>query len=237
MRRIDVLQPVHNRPAGDPQPGLANLRGTAGIHPPNLKERKMPNYVVRAVRFKCVDESGIDWTGSDEPYWVFSALDAQGTALATNRSKVFGTVDSGETKRFPVPNRGDNIIFPDRGVGGGAAGPIALSIQLWESDQGDPDKTAQATNAALVAAGLFPPTQWVAAVGAVVRKELVGFIADDIMGSRSILFRQSRLNDTLKEKGDFFEQIFRFSGDSGDLPFGLGGSPDYDLTLQVERVS
>ena len=176
----------------------------------------MPNYVVRAIRFKCVDESGIDWTGSDEPYWVFSAVDDKGTALATNKSKVFGDTDSNETKRFPTPGakRGDNIIFPDRGVGSGGPGPIALSIQVWDKDQGDPEKTAQATNAALVAAGLFPPTKWVAAVGAVVRQDLINLIADDIMGSRTILFTQSRLDDTLKEKGEFFEQIFRFSGNS-----------------------
>jgi hypothetical protein len=56
----------------------------------------MPNCTVRAMSFKCVDESGIDWTGSDEPFWVFSSVDPQGTTLATNRSKVFGDVDSRE---------------------------------------------------------------------------------------------------------------------------------------------
>jgi hypothetical protein len=196
----------------------------------------MATYTVRAMRFKCVDESGIDFLGSDEPYWVFSAVNAQGTSVKTNRSKVFGDVDSGETKRFPVPNTGDNIVWPDKGVRGGAPGPIALSVQLWESDQGNPDKTAQVTNAAFLAAGVFPPTVWVNAIPNVVREKLIGFIADDIMGSRTILFSQRRLA-RLTEPGQFFEQTFRVSGRSGDLPFDVAGGPDYDLTLQVGRQS
>ena len=31
-----------------------------------------PKYVVRAIQFHCGDESGIDWTGSDEPVWIFA---------------------------------------------------------------------------------------------------------------------------------------------------------------------
>ncbi len=33
-----------------------------------------PRYLVRTIEFKCIDESGIDWIGSDEPYWIFTAL-------------------------------------------------------------------------------------------------------------------------------------------------------------------
>ncbi|MEJ2866630.1 hypothetical protein WCD74_02560 [Actinomycetospora sp. OC33-EN08] len=199
----------------------------------------MTNYTVRAMIFKCVDESGVDWTGSDEPYWVFSALDAAGTALKTNRSKTFGDVDTGETKRFKSgpSGAGENIVWPDRGVGAGAPGPIALSIQLWDSDQGDPAKTEATTNAVFQAAALLPPTQWVSAVPAIVREKLIGFIADDMMGSRTILLSQKRLDERLPAKGSFFEQKFRFSGSSGDLPFDVAGGPDYDLTLQVERTS
>jgi hypothetical protein len=101
-----------------------------------------------------------------------------------------------------VPNRGDDIVWPDKGRHGGAPGPIALSVQLWESDQGNADKAAQVTNAVLLAAGLFPPTVWINSVPNIVREELIGFIADGIMGSRTILFSQRRLDDMPSEERD-----------------------------------
>jgi hypothetical protein len=52
------------------------------------KEQGMPNYTVKVLKFKAVDESGIDWTGSDEPLWVFTAK--AGGRVSTSRSKEFG---------------------------------------------------------------------------------------------------------------------------------------------------
>jgi hypothetical protein len=199
----------------------------------------MATYTVRAMTFKCLDESGADFTGSDEPYWVFTALDSQGAALATNRSREFGQIDSGDTKRFKSggPGAGQNIVWPDKGQGQGAQGPIALSIQLWDADQGDPEQTRKFTEAAFAALGVIPPTVWVNTIPNIVRTQLIQTIADDIMGSRTLLFPTRRLDNELTRPGDFFEQTFRFSGSSGDLPFDIAGGPDYELTLQVERTS
>ena len=102
-----------------------------------------PRYIVRAVKFVCVDESGFDFAGSDEPYWVFTARGAD-PVVHTTRSKVFGDVDSGDVRPFATEN-GRNVVWPRKGATAGAPGPIALSIQLWEADQGDPEEIAKQT--------------------------------------------------------------------------------------------
>jgi hypothetical protein len=113
-----------------------------------------PLYVVRAVKFVAVDESGFDFTGSDEPYWVFTS---RGTdpEVHTTRSKVFGDVDSGDTRPFATEN-GRNVVWPRKGATSGASGPIAISIQLWESDQGDPERIAKQTQRAFDIGGEVP---------------------------------------------------------------------------------
>lgn len=58
-----------------------------------------PRYLVRAIEFKCLDEFGIDWTGSDESYWVFTAL-RPNSRPNTTRFKVFGDIDSGRGCQF-----------------------------------------------------------------------------------------------------------------------------------------
>lgn len=58
-----------------------------------------PRYRVNAVKFTAVDESGIDLTGSDEPYFVFHSLGADGAPHRT-QSRVFRDIDTGDTVRF-----------------------------------------------------------------------------------------------------------------------------------------
>jgi CARDB len=58
-----------------------------------------PRYKVNAVKFTAVEESGIDLTGSDEPYFVFRTLGADG-AQHRSQSRVFGDIDTGDTARF-----------------------------------------------------------------------------------------------------------------------------------------
>ena len=35
----------------------------------------LPQFVVEAVSFRAVDETGVDWPGSDEVHWVFAGWD------------------------------------------------------------------------------------------------------------------------------------------------------------------
>jgi hypothetical protein len=205
----------------------------------------VPNYIVKILKFDCLDESGVDWLGSDEPLWVFTA-NAAGKA-STTRSMEFGDVDSGDTVKFKTDNN-RNTVWPSKGSTTGAAGPIALSIQLWEIDQGNPDTiaaqtedalTAAAVAATAIAAGTGQPEAipWIARVRDAVRGPLTNLIADDLMGSATLLWPVTRLRNQLPQPGSSFIEKRRFGGHSGDLPFEIAGGPDYDLYLQVTRVS
>src|SRR4030095_3183291 len=98
----------------------------------------MSNYTVRIVKFTCVDESGIDFLGSDEPCWMFTAKDGQG-AVSTCRSKEFSNVDSRDTEKIQTDNN-RSVVWHKKGAAGGGPAPIALAVQLWDIDQGSPDE-------------------------------------------------------------------------------------------------
>ena len=195
-----------------------------------------PRYVVRVIKFKCVDESGFDFAGADEPFWVFTARDPNGK-IHTTRSKVFSDVDSGDQRKFKTDN-GRNVIWPRKGATRGAAGPIALSIQLWEADQGDHDKVVRNTQKAFDLGGKAPVGgEWIKRVPSVVRNQLADFIGDDLMGSKTLHFSARRLARQLRKPRAKLTQKFRFGGKSGDLPFEVAGGPDYDLIIEVARAS
>lgn len=195
-----------------------------------------PKYVVRAVKFKCVDESGADFLGSDEPFWVFSARDPGGR-IHTTRSQEFKDVDSGEQRKFEAGN-GQNVIWPRKGASSGDSGSIALSIQLWEADQGDHDAIARDTQKAFELGGLAPVIgDWIRRVPGVVKDQIADFVGDDLMGSRTLLFPAARLARQLPRPGARMTQTLRFGGNSGDLPFEIAGGPDYDLVIEIARVS
>ena len=195
----------------------------------------MPKYTIQAVKFTCVDESGPDFFGSDEPLWVFTAKDPDGN-VNTTRSKEFSDVDSGETRSFA--KNANSIIWPRKGATEGAPGPIGLTIQLWEIDQGDPDAIAKKTNQAFDLAGLAPGIgPWVQKVPSVVRDQISKFIGNDLMGSKTLHFSTHRLEKMLPRVGASSVVKHRFKGESGDLPFEVAGGPDYDLFLRITRVS
>jgi len=195
-----------------------------------------PRYVVRALKFHCGDESGLDWSGSDEPVWIFTANDEPTPDVRTRRSKEFSNVDSGDTQSFDMPD--NNLVWPQDDGATGATGPIGLSIQLWEVDQGDADTIAKRTEQALNVAEWVPFVgQWVGKVRGFVAGSLVSLISDDLMGSQTISYTKQRLAQRLPSVGSKITDKFHFSGNSGDIPFGLGGSPDYDLYLEVTRVA
>ncbi|MGW6933532.1 hypothetical protein ACWGE0_25980 [Lentzea sp. NPDC054927] len=184
-------------------------------------------------KFRCGDESGVDWFGSDEPYWVFTAKTDNDRARTT-RSQVFSNVDSGDVRPFnTADNR--NVVWPGNGAASGAAGPIGLSIQLWENDQGDPDKVRAVTETTLNIAGAVLP--WVNLVPGLVREQIIDLIRDDVMGSHTLQVRAERLARLLPNVGDSRPMILHFHGRSGDLPFDVAGGPDYDLHLRLIRTA
>jgi hypothetical protein len=191
-------------------------------------------YIVRITKFDCVDESGVDWTGSDEPVWVFTAKQDNSQARTT-RSKEF-SVDSGDTRRFETDGS-RNVIWPKPRASEGALGPISLSIQLWEIDHGDPENIAKKTELAFNAAGVIPGLQWVREAPPIVRDQIANLFADDLMGSRTLFFSKATLARRLPRVGDRYVGKYRFGGNSGDLPFEVAGGPDYDLYIEITRIA
>jgi hypothetical protein len=196
----------------------------------------MARYVMTAERFRCGDESGLDMLGSDEAVFVFTGKDSSGN-VNTHRSNTFGNVDSGDTRDFDSTN-GANIIWPKKGATQGDAGPIAVTIQLWERDQGNPDTIARRTEQLFELAGQHPTHgEWVRRIPPIVRAQLVRLLADDLIGSSTLLFEERALARRLRTAGQSFVQKIHLSGQSGDLPFEVAGGPDYDLFLRVTRLA
>jgi hypothetical protein len=191
--------------------------------PPN------PTYTIKATQFHCNDETGTDFLGSDEPFWIFGSL-GQGTAVTT-RSKVFEDVDTGDTVNFAANEGciwGQNCAaqdFPE--------GEIGSLMQLWEHDNGDPEKIKAGVAAAFAAAaGILAATgvaAWVAAVvagvGAVVQW-LLGFLDDDHIADQTFVFTRQVVVDQLQKAGQSFNITRRFTDGDGD----------YTLTIQVRRA-
>ena len=171
------------------------------------------------------------------PVWIFTANDEATAGVKTKRSKEFPNVDSGDTRKFETANDA-NIVWPQSFRAAGAAGPIGLSVQLWEIDQGNADTIAKRTQQGFNVAAWVPVVgQWVSKVPSVVPDLIGEFVGDDLMGSRSILYTKRTLEKKLPAAGRSFTVKFHFSGGSGDIPFSLAGAPDYDLYLRVTRVS
>jgi hypothetical protein len=189
-----------------------------------------PTYTIKATQFRCNDETGTDFLGSDEPFWIFGSLGA-GTAVTT-RSQVFGDVDSGESRTFGSNEGciwGQNCLpqdFPE--------GEIGTLIQLWEHDFGDPKKIQAGVAAAFAAAaGILAATgvaAWIAAVvagvGAVVQW-LLGFLDDDHIADQTFVFTRQVVVDQLTKAGQSFNVVRRFTDGDGD----------YTLTIQVRRAA
>ena len=104
-----------------------------------------PRFVVEAVSFTAIDESGLDWAGSDEVYAVWTSA---GTRAVTS---VFGDVDTIETRSFlsgqrciyPIrpPKAGNTDLYAGDGDewgcwAAGRSGPVEFSVWLFEDDSG-----------------------------------------------------------------------------------------------------
>lgn len=206
---------------GGPKPPL----DTQLPPPPAAKE-----YNVRALHFKALDESGLDWTGSDEPYWVFSSVGRDGTS-SSRHSKEFANVDSGDVRDF---RPGDRYIFPQPAGSAPAPAGIGMSIQVWEADQGSKAtavaKTGEYFKQAGAISALTPAPTWVGVTLGYIgtATNLIGqLLADDLMGSQTVAYSRSYLDTRLTAPGKYFDRTLNFTD----------GDADYSLTLRVKRTA
>ncbi len=196
---------------------------------PDVQAAPSGFFTIKATQFRCNDETGADFFGSDEPYWIFGTL-ADG-ATVTTRSRIFGNVDTGNTRTF---NSADGSIW---GANGQAQrfpeGQIGTLIQLWEHDHGDPEKIRAAVAAAFAgAAGVLAATgvaAWIAAVvagvGAVVQ-QLLAFLDDDLIGEQTFVFHTATLAKQVPNVGNTQTMTRRFTDGDGD----------YTLTIVTTRT-
>lgn len=130
--------PVHPAPA---HPGPNAVTGVGGANQDVLRR---PRFIVEAVSFKAVNESGIDWPySSDEVVAEFSDLtsgrDGQHYYMRTHE---FDQVDSGDTRQFPYNESCIVGVAAPTSVHHntwlcdphGAQAPLTFRIELWDSD-------------------------------------------------------------------------------------------------------
>lgn len=198
-----------------------------------------PTYRVTADYFKAIDESGHDKTGSDEPYFIFSALGSGGTKTAT-KTREFGDVDSGDMRRFPGKY---SCIMPLNCSATTAPEGIGASVQIWEADKGDLSKrlamTAEyleraETYADYVPNGSSQAVSDAAKWAAKATSKISEWYKDDLVGSRTFTVPKSDLDRHLTYAGDYF-RFSKFFGDRNDSGFGTPGY--YELRIKVTRVS
>ena len=122
-------------------------------------QRSTGQYTIKATQFLCNDETGPDWWGSDEPYWIFGTV--SGSTNVTRKTQIFSDVDTGESRGFTGI---DGFIW---GQGGTPAdfpeGEIGTLISLWEHDSGDTEKVRAGVAAAFAAASAILAATGVAA--------------------------------------------------------------------------
>lgn len=127
------------------QPAVA-AQPTIAVQPP-VRDADVPNavagdgqmlarYVVEAISFKALNETGVDFLGSDEVVVRYAIGE---TMMLTG---IYGSVDTGETHQL---RSGQQCIFPaidPDGIynrrwscnAGGASGPVNFQITLYEFD-------------------------------------------------------------------------------------------------------
>ena len=186
-------------------------------------------YRVSAVSFKAVDESGIDWTGSDEPYWIFNTV--SNGAASTKSSPVFGDVDTGEVRYF---NSTDGCLWGCSGsIGAPADFGLGLSIQLWEKDLGHVSQTLYDTAKAFKTAGPILTAAgapaWVGVASSTMGAAMnfiLGWADDDLLGSNTYAYSAANLAANLPSPGTSFDDVRTYTG----------GDATYTLTMRVSRI-
>ena len=181
----------------------------------------MPTYNLEAIKFRCIDESGVDWTGSDEPYFVFTtSLEQTPGQMATVRSREFGDIDSGDTRNFSPP-----VVFANSVPGG-----VATNVVVMEADGGNSDKAVSRINQALTVAR-WAARVWSGGVPGDVDKKILDYLRrwynDDVLAQRTLMWAPWELAQGAPTVGSSVTEEVGFKG---------GGS-NYTVTFRATRVS
>jgi hypothetical protein len=203
-----------------------NVRWAVGLTSTSCPSQ--PKYTVKAVSFHANDETGIDFLGSDEPYWVFNGVGMTGTDRSTV-SHTFGDIDSGDTASF---NADEGCMYIS--CSGGAA-PLGMgfSVQLWEHDLGYVPWILRDTSIAFHEVGGFIVGQgdnlWLGTASNKIGDaidQIIAWAEDDFLASQTYTYSPVYLASRLAAVGSSFSDVRSYSGGGGD----------YTMTTVVSRV-
>jgi hypothetical protein len=113
-------------------------------HNPPIGLNPEPRFKLEALRFKAINETGIDLLGSDDVYVTIHVP----THKVATRSKIYHNVDAGETTHFPLDQScilpianlsGPTTLYGNKGdtwscAVGGAPGPFSFTVVFREKD-------------------------------------------------------------------------------------------------------
>lgn len=203
-----------------------NIR--AAVDLTSLTCATQPKYTVKAITFHVNDETGWDFPGSDEPYWIFNGVGLDGTQHST-ASRIYGDVDTNETRDF-LADEGCMYISCS---GGPAPLGMGFSVQLWESDQADVPDTLRDTAKLFREVGGFIQGQadvlWLGTACVKVAEGidwLISLYHDDLVGSQTYTYSPTYLAYRMPAVGGSFDDVRTFTDGDGE----------YLLLTQVTRV-
>lgn len=181
----------------------------------------VPQFVVEAVNFKAIDESGYDRFGSDEVYAVFSDLNP---TLIDAITKTYGDVDTGETRAFRSNER---CIAPRPRCDHGVSEILHFQVSFWEEDVPP-----------------FSDFQYGTRPGDHTQLQHGKRGDDDLIGRGEVLMSREELLAELPRVGDSVEHKLILGGPCGYHPadelVACGGpaptGPEYELTYRITRL-
>lgn len=159
----------------------------------------VPQFVVHAVSFTAVDETGyFDWTGSDEVHAVFADFNP----IEERATSEYDHVNTGETIAFIAA---DQCISPLPNCSAGREF-VQFKVALWEADD-------DIGLSGLL--GLEKPNL----AGAHDMYDTGIDTGDDLIGRASVGWTRTQLLGTLPNIGDTVERQIKLHGGDGDYRF------------------
>lgn len=204
-----------------------------------------PRFIARLVSFRAVDESGRDFLGSDEPFFVLTTQ--AGAGISTTRTGVFGDVDTGDTRQIaPALCASPNCAS--------GSGGFSFQVNLLESDiGGDPTELAAKIDRVSRAAGWIAaittflvtgdPTSAAAAkatadkIDKSAAAQLVALLGDDLLGSETVVYPLTDLVAAMPTVGSSFEEEIYLGKDKDGIVDFFDGGADYRVKVRLTRVN
>jgi hypothetical protein len=227
--------PPRDTSGGGQAPGGGVPPAAGPVRPPTPPQAPSgePRYTVEVLNFQAIDESGADWSGSDEVFGIFGSTSGYNT-----RTRTHGDVDSGTFVTFAGEER---CLTSQRVLSGGidrgwlvapgtrwecdprgVPGPIGLRLELFEDDD----------------CNAFFPSCFNTYVPPVRDPN------DDLIGRVETTYSASELASRLPRVGNAYFASFTLGGPCGYQPpnhvCGAGPltptGPEYRLTIIIKRM-